>query len=201
MTGERQRGRRAAGGSGCGPPSRGEWVQEDWGSATVQPAEMADAGGFGPPGWDERVWDDRDSAAVQGAGMAPAHGSGPSRWGERLRDDRGSATVLVAGMAVALMVVTLLGLQVGGAVLTRHQVEAAADQAALAAAGQVLAGADRACERARWVADRMSVTTTACRVVGWEAYVEVTARLPGWAVLSGTANAHARAGPAEVPGG
>ncbi|MBB5892334.1 Rv3654c family TadE-like protein [Kutzneria kofuensis] len=118
-----------------------------------------------------------------------------------MRDDRGVATVLGAGVIAALMLLVVLGIQVGGAVLTRHRVAAAADLAALAAAGQLAAGTDGACERARWVAERMSATTTACRVAGWEAYVEVSARPPGWAVLSGTANAHARAGPAEVPGG
>jgi secretion/DNA translocation related TadE-like protein len=107
----------------------------------------------------------------------------------------------MAGVAAALMLLIVLGLQVGGAMVTRHRVAAAADLAALAAAGQVLAGVDRACERARWVVERMSATMTACRIVEWEAYVEVTARPPGWAALSGTANAHARAGPAEVPGG
>ena len=127
-------------------------------------------------------------------------GSGRGPWNERIRDERGSATVLVAGMVVALTVLVVLGLQIGGAVLTRHRVAAAADLAALAAAGQLAAGVDRACARARQIAERMSATTTACRVVEWEAYVEVTARPPGWAALAGTANAHARAGPAEVPG-
>jgi secretion/DNA translocation related TadE-like protein len=121
---------------------------------------------------------------------------GPGPW-----DERGSATVLVAGMVAVLMVLVVLGLQLGGAVLTRHRVAAAADLAALAAAGQLAAGIDHACERARQVAERMSATTTACRVVEREAYVEVAARPPGWAALSGTANAHARAGPAEVPDG
>ena len=116
-------------------------------------------------------------------------------------DDRGSATVVMAGVAAVLMLLIVLALQVGGAVLTRHRVAAAADLGALAAAGQVVAGVDQACERARWVVERMSATVTACRIVEWEAYVEVTARPPGWAALSGTANAHARAGPAEVPGG
>ncbi|HTI25450.1 MAG TPA: Rv3654c family TadE-like protein [Kutzneria sp.] len=128
-------------------------------------------------------------------------GSGRGPCGQGIRSERGSATVLVAGMTVVLMMLVVLGLQLGGAVLTRHRVAAAADLAALAAAGQLAAGTDRACERARQVAERMSVTTTACRVVEREAYVSVTARPPGWAVLSGTANAHARAGPAEVPGG
>jgi secretion/DNA translocation related TadE-like protein len=118
-----------------------------------------------------------------------------------VKDERGSATILVTGVVAVLMSLVVLGLQVGGAVLTRHRVAGAADLAALAAAGQLVEGADRACERARWVVERMSATMTACRISGWEAYVEVTARPPGWAVLSGTANAHARAGPAEVPDG
>jgi secretion/DNA translocation related TadE-like protein len=121
--------------------------------------------------------------------------------GLSLADDRGSATVLMAGVAAVLMLLIVLGLQVGGAMLTRQRVAAAADLAALAAAGQALEGADQACARARWVVERMSATLTACRIVEWEAYVEATARPPGWAALSGTANAHARAGPAEVPGG
>jgi secretion/DNA translocation related TadE-like protein len=121
--------------------------------------------------------------------------------GSSLADDRGSATVLMAGVAAVLMLLIVLGLQVGGAMLTRQRVAAAADLAALAAAGQALEGADQACARARWVVERMSATLTACRIVEWEAYVEATARPPGWAALSGTANAHARAGPAEVPGG
>jgi secretion/DNA translocation related TadE-like protein len=134
----------------------------------------------------------------------PAHArDAPSRcgrgaWGERVRHERGSATVLVAGMVVVLMMLVVLGLQIGGAVVTRHRVAAAADLAALAAAGQLAAGADHPCERARQVAERMSATTTACRVAEWEVYVSVTARPPSWAALSGTANAHARAGPAEV---
>jgi secretion/DNA translocation related TadE-like protein len=128
-------------------------------------------------------------------------GRGRGPWSERMRGERGSATVLVAGMVVVLMMLVVLGLQIGGAVLTRHRVAAAADLAALAAAGQLAAGSDHACERARQVAERMSVTTTACRVVEREAYVSVTARPPGWAALSGTANVHARAGPAEVPDG
>jgi secretion/DNA translocation related TadE-like protein len=121
--------------------------------------------------------------------------------GSPLADDRGSATVLMAGVAAVLMLLIVLGLQVGGAMLTRQRVAAAADLAALAAAGQAVEGADQACARARWVVERMSATLTACRIVEWEAYVEATARPPGWAALSGTANAHARAGPAEVPGG
>jgi secretion/DNA translocation related TadE-like protein len=118
-----------------------------------------------------------------------------------LNEERGVATVLVVGAMAVLMLLVGVGVQIGAAVVTRHRVAAAADLAALAAAGQLVVGGDRACERAGRIVERMSASMTACRISGWEAYVEVTARPPGWAALSGTANAHARAGPAEVPGG
>lgn len=118
--------------------------------------------------------------------------------GSSLGDERGSTTVLTAVVIVVLMLLVGLGIQLGAAVSTRHRVAAAADLAALAAAARAIEG-PAACERARWVVERMAATMTACRIVGWQAYVEATARPPGWAAVSGTANAHARAGPAEVP--
>ena len=121
--------------------------------------------------------------------------------GSSATDERGSTTVLMPAVIAVLMVLVVLGIHLGGAVLTRHRVAAAADLAALAAAGWAVAGTEEACGRARWVVERMGATLTACRIAGWQSYVEATARPPGWAALSGTANAHARAGPAEVPGG
>lgn len=145
----------------------------------------------------------RNGPGEHGAGL----GGGPCRHGPcgrsagLLSDERGVATVLVVGMIAVLMVLVAVGVQIGAAVVTRHRVAAAADLAALAAAGQLVVGGDRACERAGRIAQRMSATMTACRISEWEAYVEVTARPPGWAALAGTASAHARAGPAEVPDG
>jgi secretion/DNA translocation related TadE-like protein len=116
-----------------------------------------------------------------------------------MSDDRGTATVVAAAVIAILMTLVSLGVHLGAAVVTRHRVTAAADLAALAAAGQLLTDGERACERARWVAERMGGRLTACRVVGWDAYVDVSATPPGWLALSGAANAHVRAGPAEAP--
>jgi secretion/DNA translocation related TadE-like protein len=109
--------------------------------------------------------------------------------------DRGAATVWTAGAIAALLTVTTLVVWLGAAAATRHRA-AAADLAALAAAGAVVDGERVACGKARWVTDRMSVVLHSCRLDGAEARVEVMARPPG--VLSGfsPAEARARAGPA-----
>jgi secretion/DNA translocation related TadE-like protein len=108
-------------------------------------------------------------------------------------DDRGAASVVavaVAGVWFALVVVVV---QVGGAVVTRHRLSAAADLAALAAAGQLVSGTAHACARAEWVVERMGGRLAACDVDGWEVSVRVT----GPTSLFGALSARARAGPAE----
>jgi secretion/DNA translocation related TadE-like protein len=112
--------------------------------------------------------------------------------------DRGSASIWVAGAIAALLVVVGLIIGLGAAANTRHRAAAAADLAALAAAATAISGQDTACGRAGWVAERMSVTLTACRLDGWNAEVEVVARPPDVIMGFGRATAHARAGP--VPG-
>jgi hypothetical protein len=80
--------------------------------------------------------------------------AGDARAGDdRAGDDRGVATVWAAGVIAVLMSLTLFGLHLGGAMLARHHAESAADLAALAAAGSVIAGERQACSRAR-VVDR-----------------------------------------------
>jgi secretion/DNA translocation related TadE-like protein len=109
--------------------------------------------------------------------------------------DRGSATVwAVAGVAV-IMTVFLVGLHLGSAVIARHRAEAAADLAALAAAGVAVEGAEAACDRAGEVAAAMGGTVTSCGLVGWDALVEV--RVPTEVALPGIdgATGRARAGP------
>lgn len=110
--------------------------------------------------------------------------------------DRGSATIWTVGAIAALMAVTVLVVWLGGAAATRHRAASAADLAALAAAGNVVDGERAACEKARWITDRMGVSLHSCRLEGSEALVEVVAQPP--AVLSGfgPAEARARAGPA-----
>jgi secretion/DNA translocation related TadE-like protein len=109
--------------------------------------------------------------------------------------DRGSATIwAVAAIAAVLLIVGAL-VELGAAAVTRHRAESAADLAALAAAGRATPGEGQACTGARWVADRMRVELTSCRLIGWDAEVEVAARPPNPLVGLGSATARARAGP------
>lgn len=117
--------------------------------------------------------------------------------GER---DRGAATVLAVGAIAAIVTTFWLVVSVGLATLTRHRAGSAADLSALAAAAHTSSGATAACERARWVTDRMRVTVSQCDVVDEEALVEVTARPPGILGDLGTAAVMARAGPSNDAG-
>jgi secretion/DNA translocation related TadE-like protein len=100
------------------------------------------------------------------------------------------------------MTVFLVGLHLGAAVIARHRAEAAADLAALAAAGLAVEGAEAACRRAGEVAAAMGGTVTSCRLVGWDALVE--ARVPVAVTAPGigidTAAGRARAGPVSTTG-
>ena len=110
--------------------------------------------------------------------------------------DRGSATVWAAGGIAALLLVVWLTVALGAAAITRHRAGSAADLAALAAAAYATEGEDPACARAGWVAERMNVRLTSCRLRGWDAEVEITAQPPDLLVGFGRASARARAGPA-----
>jgi secretion/DNA translocation related TadE-like protein len=108
-------------------------------------------------------------------------------------DDRGSVTVVgVAWLAVFALLLGF-GVQLGGVVVRRHEVAGAADLAALAAAGHLPDGVAGACERARWVAERMDQRLIGCAVSGWEVVVEVEGSVP----LFGAVSVRARAGPAD----
>lgn len=109
--------------------------------------------------------------------------------------DRGAATVWAAGAIAGLMSLTVFGLYLGGALVARHQAESAADLAALAGAGSVVAGEQYACARARRVTDRMGVRLASCRARGWDVLVEVVARPGGRLGGLGDATSRARAGP------
>jgi secretion/DNA translocation related TadE-like protein len=114
----------------------------------------------------------------------------------RPRDD-GIATVWAAAAAAVIMAALLLGLHLGAAVAARHRAEAAADLAALAAAGHAVHGTEAACRRAEVIADRMGAAVARCLLSEWDALVEVHVAVP--LALPGTADAvgRARAGPAE----
>jgi secretion/DNA translocation related TadE-like protein len=129
---------------------------------------------------------------VAGAPVAQAPG------GQRLTADGGAATVWTAMAVAAVTGVAVLGFWLGAVVVARHHVEAAADLGALAAASHASDGPDRACDHARWVADRMGVTLLTCRWQRLDALIEVVAPRSAFAGLPGP-SAHARAGPAGQP--
>ncbi|MCW0214341.1 MAG: flp pilus-assembly TadE/G-like family protein [Pseudonocardia sp.] len=115
------------------------------------------------------------------------------------RDDRGSATVFAAFASLAILLVLAAGVDVGGAVLARHRAEAAADLAALGAAGRSIDGTDTACALARDLAERARAVLDRCELDGWEAVVQVRVHR-SWTLLApGEAVGRARAGP--VPAG
>jgi secretion/DNA translocation related TadE-like protein len=123
--------------------------------------------------------------------------SGCSRNEVRTAGDRGSATLWTVGGIAVLCLLAAVLLMVGGVTQTRHRVTAAADLAALAAAVYNPYGEQAACGQAAWVALRMRVHLTSCRLSGWDALVEVSAAAPGDVVRFGDVTAHSRAGPAE----
>ncbi|RZQ61608.1 Rv3654c family TadE-like protein [Amycolatopsis suaedae] len=110
------------------------------------------------------------------------------------------ATVWAAGAVAAVLGVGVVVIWLGSAVLAVHRAGGAADLAALAAAGRAASGAEAACGRARTVAERMGVELAGCRLVDWDALVEVRAPVPGPLDEWGTAHARARAGPVDRPG-
>ena len=104
--------------------------------------------------------------------------------------ERGSATPLAAAG----------GAYLGAAVTARHRAQAAADLAALGAAGAVVSGPDAACRQATQVAARMRAVLADCRIDGLDVVLEVSVpvRLGRWGV--GPARAVARAGPVDFAG-
>jgi secretion/DNA translocation related TadE-like protein len=113
------------------------------------------------------------------------------------RDARevGSATLwVVTAMAVVLCVTGASG-SVGVVAVERHRADTAADAAALAAAGHVVAGPGSACAAAAAIAQTDGAALTRCGLDGAAAQVEVAVALPGILRRFGSAIGHARAGP------
>lgn len=114
------------------------------------------------------------------------------------RRDEGVATVFACLALAALIGATLLIAQVGIVVVARHRAQAAADLAALAAAGGLAHGADVGCAEAEEIARRMGVWIQQCEVVQWDATVTVEGNVPMGLLGKRTVHAVARAGPVEV---
>ena len=99
-------------------------------------------------------------------------------------------------MVVVLLWVTGAGAYLGSAVVARHRAQAAADLAALAAAGRLPAGIAAACARATVVAREMRVDDARCAVEELDVVVTVEVAV----AFAGRARAAARAGPAATGG-
>ncbi|WNV91724.1 Rv3654c family TadE-like protein [Umezawaea sp. Da 62-37] len=127
---------------------------------------------------DRRVGD-RADGGVDGGGV--------------MADDRGVATVVGVACIAVFALLIVFGVRLGGVVVERHEVAGAADLAALAAAAHLTDGPVGACDRARWVAERMGKRLGECAVSGWE----VVVRVDGAVSVFGTPSVRARAGPAE----
>ncbi|RVW00286.1 Rv3654c family TadE-like protein [Rhodococcus xishaensis] len=113
-----------------------------------------------------------------------------------LRDESGSATVFACFALTGLVAVTAVLLHLGGAVAARHQAQAAADLAALAAAQSLVRGEEAACTTAALLGQRMQVEIKDCRVEDWDVVVSTEVLVGPSRFVLGSATAVARAGPA-----
>ena len=111
------------------------------------------------------------------------------------RSETGSATVTTCLVLAALLTVTVLIAHVGTVVVARHRIQAAADLAALAAAGVVDSGSDTACARADEVVRRMRGRIQNCTVDGWDVTVVATSTISLGPFGARSVRAIARAGP------
>jgi secretion/DNA translocation related TadE-like protein len=118
-----------------------------------------------------------------------------------VRDDRGSATVWVLALSGVLVSLGAAAVLVGSAVATRHRAEAAADLAALAAAGDAVTGAGGPCATALSIAVANGAALEACTVLpGNVVQIRVGVRVTMGPLGERWAHASARAGPVS-PGG
>ncbi|MGY1941149.1 MULTISPECIES: Rv3654c family TadE-like protein [Nocardia] len=117
--------------------------------------------------------------------------------GRRVCSEDGLATVFGCLALVALIGATLLIAQVGFVVVARHRAQAAADLAALAAAGALVEGVDPACDEAEELARRMGTRIRACGATEWDVTVTVERNVPIGLYGDRIVRASARAGPVE----
>ncbi|WP_405143523.1 Rv3654c family TadE-like protein [Sphaerisporangium viridialbum] len=109
--------------------------------------------------------------------------------------DRGAASVWVLGVMVLIWFLAAAFLLVGAARTAHHRAQSAADLSALAAAVQALAAPEKACRRARELAEANQASIRRCVVRAGVVDVRVAVRLvlPGLGERS--AVAESRAGP------
>lgn len=109
--------------------------------------------------------------------------------------EEGSATVTASLALAGLIVVTVLVVHLGGVVVARHRAQAAADLAALAAAGELWHGAEVGCAAAESLGRRMSAHIARCEIDGWDAVITIEEKVPLGPFGMRSIRAVARAGP------
>lgn len=112
-----------------------------------------------------------------------------------MSDDQGSATVWLVIAIAVVVVATGAVASVGAAIVGRQRAGVAADAAALAVAGDVIAGPAAACGEGRRFAAANHAALTGCHLDGTVATVSVSVELPGPLARIGSATGTARAGP------
>jgi secretion/DNA translocation related TadE-like protein len=120
------------------------------------------------------------------------------------RSEQGAGSILILCAVAVVLTALLMVVTLAAGYHARHRAAAAADLAALAAAGQVRLGAQPACDAARRVADANGGMLRSCVVQGWDAEVTVAARIVGPTAWLPDPVRRARAGPAvagQVAGG
>lgn len=128
----------------------------------------------------------------------------PGGWTTARLRDRGSATVWLLGLTLLITLAATAALGIAGAVAARHRAEAAADLAALAAAGRLLLDPGDACAHAASVASAQGAKLRSCaiQVDASEDSVEVEVSVPAPVDLVPglpPAVGRARAGPVMAP--
>lgn len=108
-----------------------------------------------------------------------------------MRRDDGFVMVAVAGLVLVLVAVGGLVATLGAVAVARHRAAAAADLAALAAAGHAREGQGPACDAAGAIAQAQEAELITCALDGPDATVQVEVRLG----VLGAARARGRAGP------
>jgi secretion/DNA translocation related TadE-like protein len=115
--------------------------------------------------------------------------------------ERGAGSLLIlCVVAVVLTVMSAVATLTAG-YHARHRAAAAADLAALAAAGEIRAGAPAACAFARTVAQANAGVLRSCDIDGWQVVVAVAAPIKGPAGWLPDPVRRARAGPLSGAGG
>jgi secretion/DNA translocation related TadE-like protein len=105
---------------------------------------------------------------------------------------------MTVAMVAVLVSIPVGGVAVGSAVVGRHRAQAAADLAALAAAGRLAHGADVACAQATAVARAMDAAVSSCVVDDLDVVVAVLVGVGLGRFDMGPARAQARAGPGDA---